>query len=60
MKKAEKLSAQPKADSELPKQPQSKDIEVTEQNQGKLTVYFLNQIYNRLGYMIKLMEEKGK
>jgi len=32
-------------------------IEVTPENAPKLTVHFLNQIYMRLGYMIKLLEE---
>lgn len=32
-------------------------IEVTVENAPKLTVHFLQHIYGRLGYMIKLLEE---
>lgn len=33
-------------------------IEVTHENADLLTVHFLSQIYGRLGYIIKLLEEK--
>jgi hypothetical protein len=33
-------------------------IEVTDENAAKLTVHFLAEIYARLGYMVKLLEEK--
>lgn len=33
-------------------------IEVTVENAPKLTVHFLNQIYMRLGYIVKLLEEQ--
>jgi len=33
-------------------------IEVTHENSDLLTVHFLSQIHGRLGYIIKLLEEK--
>lgn len=33
-------------------------IEVTDENAAKLAVHFLAQIYARLGYIVKLLEEK--
>jgi hypothetical protein len=33
-------------------------IEVTPENASVLTVHFLSQIYGRLGYIVKLLEEK--
>lgn len=33
-------------------------IEVTHENADLLMVHFLSQIHGRLGYMIKLLEEK--
>ena len=33
-------------------------IEVTHENADLLMVHFLSQIYSRLGYMIKLLEDK--
>lgn len=33
-------------------------IEVTHENADLLTVHFLAKIYARLGYMVKLLEEK--
>jgi hypothetical protein len=33
-------------------------IEVTPENAAVLTVHFLSQIYGRLGYIVKLLEEK--
>jgi len=46
--------------SKLPLAPQAKDqqITVTHENAGMLTVHFLSQIHGRLGYIIKLLEEK--
>jgi hypothetical protein len=38
---------------------QSKDVQVTHENAELLTVHFLSQIYSRLGYIVKLLEEKG-
>ena len=39
----------------------SQRVEVTAENAPKLAVHFLQHIYGRLGYIIKLMEEyKGK
>ena len=35
-----------------------KNIPVTVENAPLLMVHFLNQIYGRLGYIIKLLEEK--
>lgn len=35
-------------------------VEVTHDNAPKLTVHFLSMIHGRLGYMIKLLEEKKK
>lgn len=37
---------------------QSNKIEVTPENAAVLTVHFLSQIYGRLGYIVKLLEEK--
>lgn len=33
-------------------------IKVTPENAGMLTVHFLSQIHGRLGYIIRLLEEK--
>jgi len=33
-------------------------VEVTHENADILTVHFLSQIYGRLGYIVKLLEEK--
>jgi hypothetical protein len=38
--------------------PQEGKIEVTHENADLLTVHFLAQIHGRLGYIIKLLEEK--
>jgi hypothetical protein len=46
------LPAEVKAD-------QPNKIEVTHENADLLTVHFLSQIYGRLGYIVKLLEEKG-
>ena len=40
------------------KDPITGQIKVTEENAGPLTVHFLSQIYARLGYLIKIIEEK--
>jgi len=37
---------------------QSNKVEVTPENAAVLTVHFLSQIYGRLGYIVKLLEEK--
>lgn len=37
---------------------QTNKVEVTHDNADILTVHFLSQIYARLGYMVKLLEEK--
>ena len=37
---------------------QSNKIEVTPENAAVLTVHFLSQIYGRLGYIVKLLEER--
>lgn len=36
----------------------AKRIEVTLENAPKLSVHFLEKIYGRLGYIIKLLEKK--
>jgi hypothetical protein len=33
-------------------------VEVTHENADLITVHFLSQIFGRLGYIIKLLEEK--
>lgn len=33
-------------------------IQVTSENAAVLTVHFLSKIYSRLGYIVKLLEEK--
>lgn len=38
--------------------PAENKVEVTHENADILTVHFLSQIYARLGYMVKLLEEK--
>lgn len=38
--------------------PGSNKVEVTPENASVLTVHFLSQIYSRLGYIVKLLEEK--
>jgi hypothetical protein len=38
--------------------PKDSKITVTTENAGMLTVHFLSQIHGRLGYIIKLLEEK--
>ena len=43
--------------NKLPQKPKQHKIEVTLENAPKLTVHFLQQIYGRLGYMIKILEE---
>lgn len=46
---------------ELTKSPSKEQtIEVTEANAAKLAVHFLSQIHARLGYIVKLLEEKKK
>lgn len=42
----------------LPKPPLTDQIKVTHENADLLTVHFLSKIYGRLGYLIKLLEEK--
>lgn len=37
---------------------QTNKVEVTPENAAVLTVHFLSQIYGRLGYIVKLLEEK--
>ena len=37
---------------------QNKEIKVTQENALPLAVHFLSKIYARLGYIIKLLEEK--
>lgn len=37
---------------------QTKQIPVTQENAPILQVHFLQQIYARLGYIIKILEEK--
>jgi hypothetical protein len=37
-----------------------KEIQVNSDNALPLTVHFLSKIYGRLGYMIKLLEERKK
>lgn len=45
---------------EKPKSPPAADrqIQVTAENSPLLTVHYLAQIYGRLGYIVKLLEEK--
>lgn len=38
--------------------PEPRNLEVTHENADLLTVHFLSQILSRLGYLIKLIEEK--
>lgn len=38
--------------------PLPESIQVTHENADVLTVHFLSKIYARLGYLIKLLEEK--
>lgn len=47
-------------DKVIKKDNKSHRIEVTNENAPKLTVHFLQQIYGRLGYIIKLLEERGE
>lgn len=45
--------------SEVPAiNPNAGKIEVTHENADLLTVHFLSQIFGRLGYIIKLLEEE--
>jgi hypothetical protein len=49
------------ADRKIKKQPEVVEpgkIVVTHENADLLTVHFLSQIFARLGYVIKLLEEK--
>jgi len=41
-------------------QPTQQQIQVTLENAPKLTVHFLERIYGRLGYLIKILEEGKK
>lgn len=38
--------------------PKDQQVKVTSENAAVLTVHFLAQIHGRLGYIIKLLEEK--
>lgn len=38
--------------------PQSTKVQVTHENADLVMVHFLSQIHGRLGYIIKLLEEK--
>lgn len=48
----------PEQANPLPKEPRVDQIKVTAENASVLTVHFLSKIYGRLGYLIKLLEEK--
>lgn len=47
-----------KKDKKANDEPIQNKIEVTDENAAKLTVHFLSQIYARLGYIVKLLEDK--
>lgn len=53
-----------KQNPQTPENPQPQKVEypqqikVTNENAAVVSVHFLQQIYARLGYMIKLLEEK--
>ena len=51
--KPEAVVAQPVVQEQNPSR-----VEVTHDNADLLSVHFLSQIYSRLGYMVKLLEEK--
>jgi len=53
-KKSRKATEVSNPDKEAP----TTKVEITPENTDKLIIHFLAQIYARLGYMIKLMEEK--
>jgi hypothetical protein len=58
-KKPKKVNDVPTPKSGVPAENlQENRVEVTHENSDILTVHFLSQIYARLGYMIKLLEEK--
>jgi len=58
-KKSKKVNAVPTLKSGVPViSHQEGKIEVTHENADLLAVHFLSQIHGRLGYMIKLLEEK--
>lgn len=42
----------------IPSSPKDQQLKVTEDNALVLSVHFLSQIYGRLGYIVKLLEEK--
>ena len=47
--------------SDLPIENKEKTIKVTNENFGPVAVHFLQLIYQRLGYIIKLLEkQEGK
>lgn len=39
-------------------EPKEQEIKVTNENAPVLMVHFLSKIYGRLGYIVKLLEEK--
>ncbi len=47
-----------KANRPLINENKDRQIQVTEANAPLLTVHYLAQIYGRLGYIVKLLEEK--
>jgi hypothetical protein len=48
----------PALNSDDAKKFQNKEIKVTQENALPLAVHFLSKIYGRLGYIIKILEEK--
>lgn len=51
--KSEAIVAQP-----VVQEPNPSRVEVTHDNADLLSVHFLSQIYSRLGYIVKLLEER--
>jgi hypothetical protein len=55
----EKVNEIPTPKSGVPAgNPKENRVEVTHENADILTVHFLSQIHGRLGYIIKLLEDK--
>lgn len=50
----------PEEANSLPKPVVTDQIKVTHENADVLAVHFLSKIYGRLGYLIKLLEEKPR
>ena len=46
------------ANLKQPSQTKENRITVTPENASVLTVHYLSQIYSRLGYIVKMLEEK--